>query len=201
MRRLKKMKVDVSVVKEVRDKTSASVIECKKALEESEGNIEKALIILKKRGLLISQKKSQRETKEGLIGSYVHTNGKIGVLIEVNSESDFVARNEEFKELVKNLTLQITAADPQWIDKDSVPEDVLAQEKEIFKEQFKNKPPAVVEKIVDGKLQDFYKQNVLMEQIFIKDENMTIKEYVESKIAKLGENIKIKRFVKFELGG
>ncbi len=195
------MKVDVSVVKEVRDKTSASVIECKKALEESEGNIEKALIILKKRGLLISQKKSQRETKEGLIGSYVHTNGKIGVLIEVNSESDFVARNEEFKELVKNLTLQITAADPQWIDKDSVPEDVLAQEKEIFKEQFKNKPPAVVEKIVDGKLQDFYKQNVLMEQIFIKDENMTIKEYVESKIAKLGENIKIKRFVKFELGG
>lgn len=195
------MKVDVSVVKEVRDKTSASVIECKKALEESEGNIEKALIILKKRGLLISQKKSQRETKEGLIGSYVHTNGKIGVLIEVNSESDFVARNEEFKELVKNLTLQITAADPQWIDKDSVPEDVLAQEKEIFKEQFKNKPPAVVEKIVDGKLQDFYKQNVLMEQIFIKDEDMTIKEYVESKIAKLGENIKIKRFVKFELGG
>lgn len=194
------MKFDVSVVKEIRDKTAASVIECKKALEEADGDVEKALIILKKRGMLISQKKAHRETGEGLIGAYVHINGKIGVLIEVNTESDFVARNEEFKELVKNLTLQITASDPQWINKESIPEDVLAQEKDIFKDQFKNKPPAVVDKIIEGKLQDFYKQNVLMEQPFIKDEDITIKEYVESKIAKLGENIKIKRFVKYELG-
>ncbi len=195
------MKFDVSAVKELRDKTAASVIECKKVLEESEGDIEKALILLKKRGMLISQKKANRETREGLIGAYVHTNGKVGVLIEVNTESDFVARNEEFRELVKNLTLQITASDPQWIDRESIPADILAQEKSIFKDQFKDKPPAVVEKIIEGKLQYFYKQNVLMEQPFIKDEEITIKEYVESKIAKLGENIKIKRFVKFELGG
>lgn len=194
------MKFDVSAVKELRDKTAASVIECKKALEESEGDIEKALILLRKRGMLISQKKAHRETREGLIGAYVHTNGKIGVLIEVNTESDFVARNEEFKELVKNLTLQITASDPKWLNREDIPEEVLTQEKNIFKDQFKGKPPAVVDKIMEGKLQDFYKQNVLMEQLFIKDETITIKEYVESKIAKLGENIKIKRFIKFELG-
>lgn len=194
------MRFDVSVVKELRDRTAASVIECKKALEESEGDIEKALIILKKRGMLISQKKAHRETKEGVIGAYVHTNNKIGVLIEVNTESDFVARNEEFKELVKNLTLQITASAPQWIDRESIPTEVLEQERDIFKDQFKDKPPAVVDKIIEGKLQDFYKQNVLMEQPFIKDEEITVREYIESKIGKLGENIKIKRFARFELG-
>ncbi|MBN1444511.1 MAG: elongation factor Ts [Candidatus Omnitrophica bacterium] len=194
------MKLDVSLVKEIRDKTAASVIECKKALEEADGDKEKALVILKKRGMIISQKKAGRETKEGIIGSYVHINNKIGVLIEVNTESDFVARNDEFKELVKNLTLQITASDPRWVDKESVPEETLAQEREIYKEQFKNKPPAVIDKIVEGKMQDFYKANVLLEQLFIKDEEITVKEYIESKIGKLGENIKVKRFVKYELG-
>jgi elongation factor Ts len=194
------MKFDVALVKEIRDKTAASVIECKKALEEAEGDTEKALTILKKRGMLISQKKAHRETDEGLIGAYVHTNGKIGVLIEVNTESDFVARNKEFKELVKNLTLQITASDPKWVERDTIPEEILSQEKNIYKEQFKNKPSAVIDKIVEGKMQDFYKENVLMEQPFIKDEDITVKEYIDSKIAKLGENIKVKRFVKYELG-
>jgi len=194
------MKVDVELVKQIREKTSASVIECKKALEEAGGDTEKALEILKKRGLLISQKKAQRETKEGLIGAYIHTNGKVGVLIEVNTESDFVARNEEFKELVKNLTLQIAASSPKWIDKESIPPDILEQEKQVYREQFKDKPPAVIEKIVEGKMQDFYKENVLLEQIFVKDENITVKEYIDSRIAKFGENIKVRRFVKYELG-
>jgi len=194
------MKVDVGLVKQIREKTSASVIECKKALEEAGGDTEKALEILKKRGLLISQKKAQRETKEGLIGAYIHTNGKMGVLIEVNTESDFVARNEEFKELVKNLTLQIAASSPKWIDKESVPQEILEQEKQIYREQFKDKPPGVIEKIVEGKMQDFYKENVLLDQPFVKDENITVKEYIDSKIAKFGENIKVRRFVKYELG-
>ncbi|MCX8082278.1 MAG: elongation factor Ts [bacterium] len=194
------MKVDVELVKQIREKTSASVIECKKALEEAGGDPEKAIEILKKQGLLISQKKAHRETKEGLIGAYIHTNGKVGVLIEVNTESDFVARNDEFKELVKNLTLQIAASDPKWIDRESIPLDVLEKEKQIYREQFKDKPPAVIEKIVEGKMEDFYKANVLLDQQFIKDEDITVKDYVNSKIAKLGENIRIRRFVKYELG-
>ncbi len=194
------MKVDVELVKQIREKTSASVIDCKKALEEAKGDPEKALDILKQKGLLISQKKANRETKEGLIGAYIHTNGKVGVLIEVNTESDFVARNDEFKELVKNLTLQIAASDPKWVDKESIPQDILEQEKQIYREQFKDKPPAVIEKIVEGKMDDFYKANVLLEQPFIKDENITVKEYINSKIAKVGENIRVRRFVKYELG-
>ncbi|HNS31685.1 MAG TPA: translation elongation factor Ts [bacterium] len=196
------MKVDLSLVKQLRESTSISVIECKKALEETGGDIEKALIILKKKGMLTSQKKALRETREGLIGAYVHLNGKIGVLIEVNTESDFVAKNEEFKELVKNLTLQITASNPSWVDRESVPQEIIDQEKEIIEAQFKDKgkPPAVVEKIVEGKLKDFYKENVLLEQVYIKEEGMTVKEYIDSKIAKLGENIRVKRFVKYEIG-
>lgn len=194
------MKIDIELVKEIREKTGASVVECKKALEEAGEDREKALEILKKRGFLISQKKAQRETKEGLIGAYIHTNGKVGVLIEVDTESDFVARNDEFKELVKNLTLQIAATDPKWIDRESIPADILEQEKQIYREQFNDKPPAVIEKIVEGKMQDFYKANVLLEQPFIKDENITVKEYIDSKIAKVGENIRVKRFVRYAIG-
>ena len=196
------MKVDLSSVKQLRETTGISVIECKKALEEAGGDIEKALLLLKKRGMLVSEKKSMRETREGLIGAYVHLTGKIGVLIEVNTESDFVARTEDFKELVKNLTLQIAASNPSWIDKNSIPEEVISQQKGIITEQFqgKNKPPAVIDKIVEGKLNDFYKEHVLLEQGYIKEETMTVKEYIDSKIAKLGENIKVKRFVRYEIG-
>ena len=196
------MKVDLSSVKQLRETTGISVIECKKALEEAGGDIEKALLLLKKRGMLVSEKKSMRETREGLIGAYVHLTGKIGVLIEVNTESDFVARTEDFKELVKNLTLQIAASNPSWIDKNSIPKEVISQQKGIIVEQFqgKNKPPAVIDKIVEGKLNDFYKEHVLLEQGYIKEETMTVKEYIDSKIAKLGENIKVKRFVRYEIG-
>ncbi|MCK9266107.1 elongation factor Ts [bacterium] len=194
------MKVDTALVKQLRERTSISVLECKKALEEAGGDIEKAVVILKKKGMLTSQKKSVRETREGLIGSYVHLNGKIGVLVEVNTESDFVARNEEFKELVKNISLQITASSPSWLDRESVPADVIQQEKEIIAAQYKDKPASIIEKITEGKLNDFYKENVLLEQVYIKDEEITIKEYIDSKIAKLGENIRVKRFIKYEIG-
>ncbi|HOK56341.1 MAG TPA: translation elongation factor Ts [bacterium] len=194
------MKLDTSKIKDLREKTGLSVMECKKALEEANGNFEKALEILKKRGLEISEKKAGKEAKEGLIGSYVHTNGKIGVLIEVNCESDFVAKNSEFEELVKNLCLQIAAMKPKWIDVDSIPEEILKKKIEEIKEEYKDKPPSVLDKIVDGKLQDFYRENVLLKQQFIKDEEITIEDYIKSKIAKLGENIKVKKFVRFEIG-
>ncbi|MCM8771503.1 MAG: translation elongation factor Ts [Candidatus Omnitrophica bacterium] len=194
------MKIDASKIKELREKTGLSVIECKNALEEANGDINKAIEILKKRGLEISEKKSSKEVKEGLIGSYVHTNGKVGVLIEVNCETDFVAKNSEFEELVKNLCLQIAAMKPTWIDVDSIPEEILKEKIEEIKSQYKDKPQNVLEKIIEGKLEDFYKEKVLLKQSFIKDEQITIEEYIKSKIAKFGENIKVKRFVRFEIG-
>ncbi|MCM8767866.1 MAG: translation elongation factor Ts [Candidatus Omnitrophica bacterium] len=194
------MKIDAEKIKNLREKTGLSIMECKKAIEEADGDFEKALEILKKRGIEISEKKTNKEAREGLIGCYVHTNGKVGVLIEVNCESDFVARNSEFKELVKNLCLQIAAMKPKWIDINSIPEDILNKKKDEIKEQFKDKPESVINKIIEGKLQDFYKENVLLKQQFIKDEGMTIEEYIKSKIAKLGENIKVKKFVRFEIG-
>ncbi|MCM8804056.1 MAG: elongation factor Ts [Candidatus Omnitrophica bacterium] len=194
------MKLDTSKIKELREKTGLSVMECKKALEEANEDIEKALEILKKKGLEISEKKEKKEVREGKIGAYVHTNGKIGVLVEVNCESDFVARNNEFEELIKNLCLQIAAMKPRWIDIDSVPQEIIKDKINEFKEIFKDKPENVIEKIIEGKLNDFYKENVLLKQNFIRDESITIEEYIKSKIAKLGENIKIKRFARFEIG-
>ncbi len=194
------MKVDIDKIKELREKTSLSVMECKNALEKTNGDLEKALEYLKKRGFEMSEKKESRETKEGLIGSYVHINGKVGTLVEVNCESDFVSRNEEFKELVKNICLQITATSPKYIDRNSVPDEEKNKIKDIVKEEFKDKKEEIIEKIIEGKLNDFYKENVLLDQIYIKDENITVNEYIKSKIAKLGENIKVKRFSRFEIG-
>jgi len=196
----RKMKVDIDKIKELREKTSLSVMECKNALEKTNGDLEKALEYLKKRGFEMSEKKESRETKEGLIGSYVHINGKVGTLVEVNCESDFVSRNEEFKELVKNICLQITATSPKYIDRNSVPDEEKNKIKDIVKEEFKDKKEEIIEKIIEGKLNDFYKENVLLDQIYIKDENITVNEYIKSKIAKLGENIKVKRFSRFEIG-
>jgi len=196
----RKMKADIDKIKELREKTSLSVMECKNALEKTNGDLEKALEYLKKRGFEMSEKKESRETKEGLIGSYVHINGKVGTLVEVNCESDFVSRNEEFKELVKNICLQITATSPKYIDRNSVPDEEKNKIKDIVKEEFKDKKEEIIEKIIEGKLNDFYKENVLLDQIYVKDENITVGEYIKSKIAKLGENIKVKRFSRFEIG-
>ncbi len=196
------MDITTEMVKELRLRTGIGVMECKEALQESEGDIEKAIIILRKKGYARAKDKMSRETAEGVIGSYIHLNGKIGVLVEVNCESDFVARNSEFQELVKNLALQIAASKPRYISLDDIPQQVLEQEKDIIREQFKDskKPPEVVEKIIQGKLGKFYQEVCLLDQPYIKDDKTSIRELVSSYIAKFGENIRIKRFARFELG-
>jgi elongation factor Ts len=196
------MEITTEKVKELRQRTGIGVMECKEALQESGGDIEKAILILRKKGYARAKDKMNRETAEGIVGSYIHLNGRIGVLVEVNCESDFVARNQEFQELVKNLTLHIAASKPRYISSEDVPAQVLEQEKDIIREQFKDskKPPEVVEKIIQGKLSKFYQETCLMDQPYVKDDKISVRELVASHIAKFGENIRIKRFARFELG-
>lgn len=196
------MEITADSVKELRQRTGIGMMECKKALKESKGDIEKAIIILRKKGYARAEDKMSRETAEGIVGSYIHLNDKIGVLVEVNCESDFVARNREFKELVKNIAMHIAAADPRYISSEKIPQDVLDEEKDIIREQFKdsNKPPEIIEKIVHGKLSKFFQEVCLLNQPYIKDDKISIKELVASYIAKFGENIMIKKFARFQLG-
>lgn len=197
------MDITAATVKELRDRTGLGMMECKKALNESGGDIEKAIVILRKKGFARAEGKMSRETADGMIGSYIHMNGKIGVLVEVNCESDFVSRNEEFQEMVKNIAMHIAAANPRYVSPEEIPQDVLDQEKEIIYEQFKDskKPPEIVEKIVLGKLNKFYEEVCLLNQKYIKEDKLSIKEYVASFIAKFGENIRVRRFARFQLGG
>jgi len=196
------MAIEMELIKELRQRTGLGVMECKKALEESGGDIEKAILVLRKKGLSRAKEKMTRDTAEGIIGSYIHLEGKIGVLVEVNCESDFVARNEEFKEMVKNIALQIAAANPKYISKEDIPESVLKQEKDIIREQFKDskKPAEIVERIVEGKLGKFYEEVCLLDQPYIKDDKLSVREFIASHIAKFGENIRVRRFARFELG-
>lgn len=196
------MEITAEMVKELRSRTGIGVMECKKALQESKGDVEKAIVILRKKGYARAKDKKSRETEEGLVGSYIHLNGKIGVLVEVDCETDFVARNEEFKELVKNIAIHIAASNPKYLSSEEVPPDVLDEEKDIIREQFKDsgKPPEIIEKIVQGKLGKFYEEVCLLEQPFVKDDKISIKQLVDSYIAKFGENIRINRFARFELG-
>jgi len=187
-------------VKELREKTNAGMMDCKKALSETDGDLEKAIEVLRKKGVSLASKKSSRATKEGTIGSYIHMNGKIGVLLEINCETDFVARNEEFQALVKDLTMRIAAANPSYLNKEDVPEDILNKEADIIKEQNKDKPEQALEKIVEGKIKSFYQEACLMEQPFIKDPKVFIKDLLTSVIAKTGENIIIRRFTRYQLG-
>lgn len=188
-------------VKELREKTGAGMMECKKALVESNGDFEKAIDILRQRGLATASKKAGRIASEGLIESYIHM-GKIGTIIEINCETDFVARTDEFKELAKDIAMHITAANPQYLSREEVPADVLEREKEIYKAQVVNKPPQVIEKIIEGKLEKFFSETCLLDQVFIKDpeQKKTIKDLVNEKIARFGENIIIRRFARFQLG-
>ncbi|GAB4248919.1 MAG: translation elongation factor Ts [Candidatus Methylacidiphilales bacterium] len=189
-----------SDVKLLREKTNAGMMDCKRALEEAKGDLEEAEKILRKKLNLSASKKASREAKEGIIASYIHLGGKVGVLVEVNCETDFVARNESFREFVKDITLHIAAANPQYLTREEVPSAVIEQEREIAAAQVKDKPPAVVEKIVSGKLEKIFNTLCLLEQPFIKDTNRTIRDLVADKIGELGENIIIKRFVRFGLG-
>ena len=194
------MEISAAMVKKLRDLTGAGMMECKAALGEANGDIDAATTILRKRGLASATKKAGRSTNEGLIGNYIHMGGRIGVLVEVNCESDFVARTEDFQNLAKEIAMHIAAASPQYVKRDEVPGDVLERERGIYRDQVKDKPAQVVDKIVEGKLNSFYEQVCLMDQPSIRDPKQTIGQLVQAAIAKLGENISIARFVRLKIG-
>lgn len=195
------MEITAQQVNELRQRTGIGMMDCKKALLEAKGDVEEAITVLRKKGFARAKEKVSRETSEGQIGSYIHMNGKIGVLVEINCESDFVSRNRDFQELVKNVAMHIAAADPQYVSSDQIPEEVLEGEREIIRGQFKDskKPPEIVEKIVEGKLKKFYSEVCLLDQPFIKDDKMSIDQLITTYVAKFGENIRVKRFARFAL--
>jgi len=197
-----KQNISAQLVKQLRERTGAGFTACREALVESGGDIEQAILILRKKGQAAAQKKAQRAASEGLVGYYIHAGGKIGALVEVNCESDFVARTEDFQHLCHDLAMHIAATDPRFVRREEVTAEILEREREIYAEQAKatGKPAPVVEKIVSGKMEKFYEENCLYEQHFIKDESLTVKDMVDLAIAKLGENIAIRRFSRFKVG-
>lgn len=192
--------ITAKLVQTLREKTNAGMMECKAALKEADGDLEKAETILRKKGTIKAEKKADRQTKEGIIASYIHMAGRIGVLIEVNCETDFVARNENFQALVKDISLHIAAASPKYVGRDEVPADLVAKEREIGAEQVKGKPANIVEKIVDGKMDKFYADHCLLEQAFIKNPDISIGDLLKSKVAELGENLVVRRFTRYAVG-
>lgn len=192
--------ITAELVNSLRKKTNAGMMDCKKALKEAEGDLEKAETILRKKGITRAEGKADREAKEGIVASYIHMAGRVGVLIEVNCETDFVAKNDNFQGLVKDLTLHIAAANPRFLQRSDVPEDLIAKEKEIAAEQVKGKPENVIEKIVEGKINKFYADHCLLEQAFIKNPDLNITEVIKGKIAELGENIIVRRFTRYGVG-
>lgn len=192
--------ISAKVVMALREKTNAGMMDCKKALNEAGGDIEKAETILRKKGITKAETKGDRQTKEGIIASYIHMAGRIGVLIEVNCETDFVARNEIFQAFVKDISLHIAASNPKFIGREEIPADLITKEREIAAEQVKGKPEAIVEKIVQGKIDKIFAEQCLLEQAFIKNPDITIGDFVKSKIAELGENLVVRRFVRYAVG-
>jgi elongation factor Ts len=191
-----------ALVKELRGKTGAGILDCQKALQDTGNDVEKAIDLLRQKGLAAAQKKAGRETKEGIISSYIHSGAKIGVLLEVNCETDFVARNEEFQAFVKEVALQIAASHPLFIKREDIPQELIEREKNIYLAQMKEsgKPEAAWEKIIKGKLEKYYQEQCLLEQAFIKDPGISIQDLLSQKIAKLGENLTISRFTRYQLG-
>ncbi|MBI4688228.1 MAG: translation elongation factor Ts [Nitrospirae bacterium] len=195
------MSISPNAVKELREQTGAGLMECKKALTETGGDIDKAKDILRQKGLAIASKKASRAASEGVVDAYIHM-GKLGVLIEVNCETDFVAKTDDFRQLVRDIAMQVAASSPSYVRKEEVPPNLIEKEKEIYASQITGKPANIVEKIVEGKLEKFYADNCLMDQIFIKDteQKKKVSDIITEKIAKLGENIVIKRFARFQVG-
>ena len=195
--------ISAGMVKELRERTGAGMMECKKALTEANGNIEEAVVVLRKRGQAAADKKSSRTTQQGTIGSYIHPGAQLGVLVEVNCESDFVARTDDFLELVRDVAMHIAAADPQFVRKEDVTADFIAKERDIQRARalHDGKPEKMVDKIVDGRMSKFYEEVCLLEQPFVKDNTITIEQLIKTKIAKLGENISVSRFSRFKVGG
>jgi elongation factor Ts len=196
------MEINAALVKQLRDKTGAGMMECKKALVEAKGNVEEAEVVLRKSGIASAAKKSTRTTKQGVIGSYIHAGAQIGVMVEVNCESDFVARTEDFQGLVHDISMQIAAADPQFVRREEVTQAALDKERDIARSRAlsEGKPEKILDKIVEGRLSKYYEEVCLMEQPFIKENTITIADLIKSKIAKLGENISVARFVRFKVG-
>jgi elongation factor Ts len=194
--------ISANAVKELREKTGAGMMDCKKALAEAGGDFAKAEEVLRKKGLASAAKKAGRIASEGAVGSYIHMGGKIGVLVEVNCETDFVARNEAFQALVKDVAMQIAASNPLWVRREEVPADVVAKELEIAKAQMREqkKPEAIIEKIAQGKVDKFYKEVCLLEQPFVKDDKKSVQEMITEQVSKIGENIQVRRFARFVLG-
>lgn len=194
--------ITAEMVRQLRERTGAGMMDCKKALTETNGDAEKAIEFLREKGLAAAAKKAGRVAAEGLVESYIHGNGRIGVLVEVNIETDFAAKNEEFKTFVKDVAMQIAASKPEYVRREDVPDSIIESEKEILRVQAKNegKPEKIIEKMVEGRIQKFYAENCLMEQAFIKDPDITITQLVNEKISRIGENITIRRFARFERG-
>ena len=195
--------INAQMVKELRERTGAPMMDCKSALAETDGDADKAIEVLRKKGLAKAAKKAGRKAGDGLVASYIHAGGKIGVLLEVNCETDFVARTDDYQQLVKDLAMHIAAADPSFVRRQEVTEEVLETERRVYREQAldEGKPEEVVDRIVEGKLKKFYGESVLLEQPFVKDTDLTIEKLIAEKIGKLGENIQVRRFARFQLGG
>jgi len=195
------MEIGASLVKELRQKTNAGIMECKSALQESKGDVEAAVHILRKKGVAIAEKKAHRKVPEGIVASYIHLGGKIGVLVEVNCETDFVARNEVFRVFVKDITMQIAAMNPRYIRREDVPAEVIENEQEEYRSEITDKPPPIVEKIVEGKMKKFFfSGKCLLDQPFVKDPEVSVEQYLKQKIGELRENIVIRRFVRYSMG-
>ena len=196
------MEISMVLIKDLRQRTGAGVVDCKVALQEGKGDMDKAIEYLRRKGLATAAKKAGRVATDGLVTSYIHAGGKIGVLVEVNCETDFVAKTEDFQSFVKNVAMQIAAANPQYVRREEVPREVLDKERDIYRAQAmeSKKPERVIEKIVEGKLEKFYSEVCLMEQTYIKDGDLTVKEVLDALIGKIGENIQIRRFARFQLG-
>jgi elongation factor Ts len=194
--------ISAAQVKELRDKTGAPMMDCKKALTEANGDVEKAIVVLRKRGTAVAQQKAARVTSEGSVAHYIHAGGKIGVLVEVNCESDFVARTEDFKELVHDIAMHIAASDPKFVRKEDVTPDAFEREKDIYRAQAiaSGKPANIAEKMVAGKMEKFYEEVCLLEQPFIKDQTISISQLIAAKVGKLGENIAVRRYARFKVG-
>ena len=192
--------VNPALVKQLREKTNAGMMDCKNALVETDGDLEKAEDLLRKKGIASASKKASRSAKEGIVASYIHLQGKVGVLVEANCETDFVAKNEIFREFVKDITLHIAAAHPVYVSRDQVSSGIIEREREIYRAQVKGKPANVVEKIVEGKMGKFYEEVCLYDQPFIKEQTITVSQLIASKVAKIQENISVKRFARFKVG-
>ncbi len=196
------MEISIELVKDLRQRTGAGVIDCKTALQEAKGDVDGAIEYLRRKGLATAAKKAGRIATDGLVTSYIHAGGKMGVLVEINCETDFVAKTEDFQTFVKNMAMHIAATNPQYIRREEIPEEVLEREKRIYRSQAldSGKPEKVIEKIIQGKMERFYSEVCLLEQTYVKDSDLTIKEVLDAMIGKVGENINIRRFARFQLG-